>query len=165
MDKTYNIEIGNKILINKIGVIIGFIGTIMTIFITLTILSIFLFPNENSVIYLIEFFENKIYLIFLISIVLSITGMRISKIRRYKLSKLTIDKEKISIQKNGKIIEIPEERIFIISECKKRFSKFNYIKIKTDTFKEYHIKLTERALRHLAEFFPDKNSVEKSCLK
>uniref|UniRef100_UPI00404ADDD9 hypothetical protein n=1 Tax=Flavobacterium sp. TaxID=239 RepID=UPI00404ADDD9 len=160
MKKTYDIEIGNKILINKIGVFLGIVGVVFTILIGLSIISSILMPNEMTVVYIIEFFENKIYLVLLTSILLFIIGMQIAKIRNYKSSELTIEAEKISFLKNGELIEIPEPRLHKITERKNRFSKVNLIKIKTDTHKEYDIKGTNRILEHLTELFPNKTELK-----
>jgi len=158
--KTYNIEIGNKVLINKIGVALGILGAVLTIFIGLSILSSILMPNEMTVVYIIEFFENKIYLVLLTSILLFGIGMQIAKIRNYKSSELTIEAEKISFLKNGELIEIPEPRLHKITERKNRLSKLNLIKIKTDTHKEYDIKGNKNILEHLTELFPNKTELK-----
>jgi hypothetical protein len=158
--KTYNIEIGNKVLINKIGVFIGIFGAILMIFIGLTLISSILNPTEMTVIYLIEFFENKIFLVFLISILMFGIGLQITKIRNFKSSELTLESEKISFLKNGELIEIPEPRLHKITERKNLLSKVNGIKIKTDTHKEYDIKGTEKILKHLTELFPNKTELK-----
>ena len=160
MRTTYEIEIGNKVLINKIGVVLGIAGVILTILIGLSIISSILMPNEMTVVYIIEFFENKIYLLLLTSILMFIIGMQITKIRNYKSSELTIEAEKISFLKNGELIEIPEPRLHKITERKNRLSKVNLIKIKTDTHKEYDIKGTNRILEHLTELFPNKTELK-----
>ena len=117
-------------------------------------------PNEMTVVYIIEFFENKIYLVLLTSILLFVIGKQIAEIRNYKSSELTIETEKISFLKNGKLIEIPEPRLHKITERKNRLSKVNLIKIKTDTHKEYDIKGTEKILEHLTELFPNKTELK-----
>jgi hypothetical protein len=160
LKKTYDIQIGNKVLINKIGVFLGIVGVVFTILIGLSIFSSILLPNEMTVIYIIEFFENKIYLVLLTSILLSIIGIQIAKIRNYKSSELTIETEKISFLKNGELIEIPEPRLHKITERKNRLSKIKLIKIKTDTHKEYDIKGTEQILEHLTELFPNKTELK-----
>jgi len=160
LKKTYDIQIGNKVLINKIGVFLGIVGAILSIFIGLSIISSILMPNEMTVVYIIEFFENKIYLVLLTSIFLFGIGMQIAKIRNYKSSELTIETEKISFLKNGELIEIPEPRLHKITEIKNRLSKVNMIKIKTDTHKEYDIKGTEKILEHLTELFPNKTELK-----
>ena len=160
MKKTYDIEIGNKVLINKIGVFLGIIGIVFAFLIGLSIISSILMPNEMTVVYIIEFFENKIYLILLASILLFIIGMQITKIRYYKSSELTIEAEKISFLKNGELIEITEPRLHKITERKNRLSKVNLIKIKTDTHKEYYIKGTNKILEHLTELFPNKTELK-----
>ena len=113
-----------------------------------------------TVVFLIEFFENKIYLALLTSILLSIIGIQITKIRNYKSSELTIETEKISFLKNGELIEIPEPRLHKITERKNRLSKVNLIKIKTDTHKEYDIKGTKKILEHLTKLFPNKTELK-----
>ena len=113
-----------------------------------------------TMVYIIEFFENKIYLVLLTSILLFIIGIQIAKIRNYKSSKLTIETEKISFLKNGELIEIPEPRLHKITERKNRLSKLNLIKIKTDTHKEYDIKGGKNILEHLTELFPNKTELK-----
>ena len=115
-----------------------------------------------TVVYMIVFFENKIYLVLLISILLFGIGMRIAKIRNYKSSKLIIETEKISFLKNGGLIEIPEPRLHKITERKNRLFKVTLIKIKTDTHKEYDIKGTGEVLEHLTELFPNKAELKKT---
>ena len=117
-------------------------------------------PNEMTVVFLIEFFKNKIHLILLTSILLLIIGIQIAQIRNYKSSELTIEIEKISFVKNGELIEIPEPRIHKITERKNRLSKLNLIKIKTDTHKEYDIKGNRKILEHLNELFPTKTELK-----
>ncbi len=160
MKKTYDILIGNKIWINKIGVVFGIIGSIITALLLLLIILELSNPSEMTVIFLIEFFENKIYLVLLTSILLFIIGMQIAEIRNYKSSELTIETEKISFLKNGELIEIPEPRLHKITERKKRFSKMKLIKIKTDTHKEYDIKGDKNILEHLTELFPNKTELK-----
>ena len=147
-------------MINKIGVFIGIAGVIFTILIGFSIISSIFMPNEMTVVFLIEFFENKIYLVLLTSILLSIIGIQITKIRNYRSSELTIETEKISFLKNGDLIEIPEPRLHKITERKNRLSKVNLIKIKTDTHKEYDIKGTEQIFKHLTELFPNKTELK-----
>ncbi len=113
-----------------------------------------------TVVYLIEFFENKIYLVFLTSILMSIIGIKITKIRNYKPTELTLESDKISFSKNGELVEIPEPRLHKITEIKSYLSKINRIKIKTDTHKEYDIKGTDKILEHLTELFPNKTELK-----
>jgi len=160
LKKTYDIEIGNKVLINKIRVFLGTIGVVFTILIGFSIFSSLLMPNEMTVVYIIEFFENKIYLVLLTSILLFIIGMQIAKIRNYKSSELTLESEKISFIKNGELIVIPEPRLHKITQRKNKLSKVNRIKIKTDTHKEYDINGTEKIFEHLNELFPNKTELK-----
>lgn len=147
-------------MINKIGVFLGIVGAIFSILIGLSIISTILMPNEMTVVYIIEFFENKTYFVLLTSILLSVIGVEIAKIRNYKSSELTIEAKKISFLKNGELIEIPEPRLHKITERKNRLSKVSLIKIKTDTHKEYDIKGTEKILEHLNELFPNKTKLK-----
>ena len=157
---TYKIEIGNKVLIHKIGVALGIIGVVLTAVIGLSVISSILLPNEMTVVFIIEFFETKIYLVLVVSILLSIIGIEITKIRSYKRTELTLESDKITFTKNGEIIEIPEPRLHKITESKSFLSRAKRIKIKTDTHKEYDIKGTEKILKHLTALFPDKTEIK-----
>ena len=147
-------------MINKIGVFLFVLGSVLTILLIITIFSGILVPTEMTIVYLIEFFERGFHILLPISILMLLIGIKISSIRTYTPTDLILEMNKISFIKNGVLVEIPEPRLHKIMERKALFSKLNRIKIKTDTHKEYDIKGTGKILEHLTELFPNKTEIK-----
>jgi hypothetical protein len=164
LKKTIEIQIGNELLINKLGVLIAILGTIAGLFIIAVFVSGTLLPTEMKFIYFVEVIGKNWYIAMLISIFSVIIGIEISKLRLYSKTNLTLKEGKIEFIKKGQLIELPHWKINKISKNKGFFFKQNRIKIKTTTFKEFDLKADKFLFEKLTEMFPYKISTDKKTM-
>jgi hypothetical protein len=158
LKKQIEIRIGNELLINKIGVLLAFIGILSALFIIAVFVSGTMLPFEMKFIYFVEVIGLNWYIAMLISIMSVIIGIEISNLRIYSKTNLILHKDKIEFIKKGKLIELKKWKISKISKKKSFLLGKERIKIKTVTNKEYCFKAENILLDQLNELFPFKIS-------
>ena len=156
MKKTFDIKIGNKIAINKIGVFFSLIAFTVLLLIIGILFSGTLLPPEMRLIYFVEVIGRNWYLGLLLVFLTLVIGNKISSLRTYSDSKLTIENNIITFSKKNEIITIPEPRLHKIKQINTLFSNSQKTEIVTDTHKVYEIKSNDRIFTCFAEIFPNK---------
>ena len=164
LKKTIEIQVGNKLLINKIGVLIAILGILSSLFIIAVFVSGTMLPIEMKFIYFLEVIGINWYIAMLISIVSVIIGIEISNLRSYSKTNLILEKDKIEFIKKGKLIELKKWKISKITEKESFLFKKKRIKIKTVTNKEFDFKAENVLLEQLTELFPFKISSDKKTM-
>lgn len=160
MEKSFQIEIGDKLMLNKIGNLIAIFGVIIFIAFLFFYFSGSILPAEVSVIYFWEVMGDAFYYSPFVAILLVFIGNEISAIRNYHSSNLIIENDSITFIKNKSQIIIPKERIHKIKEKNILFSKSRKIEITTDTHKIYEFKSNKNLIGLLKEYFPIKTKIK-----
>ncbi|MEL6303701.1 MAG: hypothetical protein AAFQ20_02820 [Bacteroidota bacterium] len=149
------IQIGKDIWVSNLGSVLCVMGIILS-------LPWFFFyamgknlPIDASIFYYSHMIPSIVDILFVVAILISVIGIRLSNVKHWIDRELSFSTEKISFKWFEEEIELERTRILRITYKKKRFSSYNLIKIKTIGIKQFELRAKQSDCNKLFHTFED----------
>ena len=153
MEKSYQIQVGNSLIINKVGFLLAILGVLFALVVFLVLFAGNYLPSEINY---FGFIGRNVYLSLVVSIAVVVFGLWLSDVRSYSESVLKLEDRKVSFRQKGELVELDKWMIQKIIKRKSTLHKSEKIRIKTTVGKEYDLKVNQAVLRNLQTLFPYK---------
>lgn len=159
MKETFDIQIAEKLKINRIGTEIVSFGFFSLLVFGLCLLPAKYLPFEIATIYLIEVVSRNVYIVLSSSIIIILVGERLRGMRHYENAELILQPEKMILLSDKKNIELEYEKIKKfqgVMNLTYGFKRLNFV-IKMADNNKYEIRADSEVYDGLTDYFPDKN--------
>ena len=154
--KTIIIKIGNDIrILKRIGLFIMLNGLLLFLITGIVLLIGYHMPVEISIVYYIEIINKNIFLLFCISILTMIIGLKLADWKNYVKTELKISDGNLMWINDGDEIELPIKKIYKLYWRKKILSKEIKLTIKTIGITKYETEIDIMNYSRLKNYLPD----------
>lgn len=150
------IKVGTRFWLSTLGVWIALIGIAFFLLFLAILYTGNGLPAEMSLIYYVEIMHKYVYYGFGLSILTILLGFWLFEIRLCTKTDLIIDGDRLEFSKNGKIINLPRQRILKLVLLNPYFLRDNKVRIKTNGLKKYIVRMENDVYNKLVDIYSDK---------